>query len=185
MKWLGMVSRLGVFAKRRARTRCWRDNMEEAMRYEALIAGTVALALSGPALAGTASTLGADSAPSAAMPDVIAQGYPVPPPSYPQAPPPAYPSADLPPAPPTPPASPAALAPTPPPPPEVEAPPPAPSPSYVWEPGHWYWNGLQYHWQPGTYIEKPTTTATYKPGHWEERPDGWMWVASQWTYRTQ
>ena len=25
----------------------------------------------------------------------------------------------------------------------------APPPTYVWEPGHWYWNGVRYHWQPG------------------------------------
>ena len=95
--------------------------------------------------------------------DVVAQSYPVPPPVSLQA----------------------TFVLTPPPPPEVEVPPPAPSPTYVWEPGHWYWNGLQYHWQPGKYIVKPTEAATYKPGHWEQRPEGWVWVASQWTYGTE
>ena len=45
-----------------------------------------------------------------------------------------------------PPTAPALVAPAPPPGPEAEIPPPAPSPSYVWEPGHWSWNGVQYFW---------------------------------------
>jgi hypothetical protein len=118
---------------------------------------------------------------TAATPDVVAQGYPVSPP-YPQMRPP-YPSANMPPAPP-PVSSPVAFAPSPPPPPVVETSPPAPLPTYVWEPGHWCWNGLQYHWQPGKYVAKPTATATYKPGHWEQRPEGWVWVDSEWSYRT-
>ena len=156
------------------------------MRYEALVAGTIALAMSAPALAQTQTTLYPNLVPSAAAtPDVVAQSYPVPPPPYPQAPPPAYPSVATPPAPPPPVSLPAAFAPSPPPPPEVEVPPPSPSPTYVWEPGHWYWNGVQYHWQPGKYIAKPAATATYKPGHWEQRPEGWVWVASEWSYRTE
>ena len=61
----------------------------------------------------------------------------------------------------------------------------APPPTYVWEPGHWYWNGVRYHWQPGRYIAKPTTTATYTPGQWEQRPQGWRWVDGQWSYGAQ
>ena len=60
-----------------------------------------------------------------------------------------------------------------------------PGPSFVWEPGHWYWNGMQYQWQPGRYIAKPTTTATYTPGHWEQRPEGWVWVGGTWNYGAQ
>ena len=153
------------------------------MRQMTFAAGITALAMSMPALADTPTTLYPNFVPStAATPDVIAQGYPVPPP-YPQTPPP-YPSADMPPAPP-PVSSPVVFAPSAPPPPEVETPPPAPSPTYVWEPGHWYWNGVQYHWQPGKYVAKPTATATYKPGHWEQRPEGWVWVDSEWSYSTR
>jgi len=31
------------------------------------------------------------------------------------------------------------------------------------------------------YVAKPTT-ATYTPGHWEQRPEGWLWVGGQWSY---
>jgi hypothetical protein len=164
------------------------------MRQITFAAGVAALTMSMPALADTRTTLYPNFAPSTAtIPGVVAQSYPVPPPPYPQTPPaypspaypsPAYPSADTPLAPPSE-SSAAAFAPSPPPPPEVETPPPTPSPTYVWESGHWYWNGLQYHWQAGKYVAKPAATATFKPGHWEQRPEGWVWVNSEWSYRTQ
>src|SRR5215471_8147130 len=53
----------------------------------------------------------------------------------------------------------------PPPAPQSELPPPAPAPTYVWQPGHWSWNGLQYFWEPGKYVERPAATATYVAGH--------------------
>ena len=141
------------------------------MTYRVLVAGVAALAIAAPALADAPTPLHPDPGHSAALPaaDVLAQAYPAPP-TYP---------------PPAPPPSTATLAPTPPPPPQAETPPPAPSPSYVWEPGHWSWNGVQYQWQPGRYITKPTTTATYTPGHWEQRPEGWVWVGGTWNYGAQ
>ena len=81
-----------------------------------------------------------------------------------------------------PPTAPALVAPAPPPGPEAEIPPPAPSPSYVWEPGHWSWNGVQYFWEPGRYVERPAVSATYVPGHWEQRANGWVWVEGRWDY---
>src|SRR5215472_15499904 len=99
------------------------------MRHITFAAGITALALSMPAMAGTPATLYPNFVPSTtASPDIVAQGYPVPPP-LPQTPPP-YPSVETPP----PGSPPVALAPNPPPPPEIETPPPAPSPIYVWEP---------------------------------------------------
>src|SRR5258705_11554718 len=44
---------------------------------------------------------------------------------------------------------------------------------------------MQYHWQPGRYVAKPTRTATYTPGHWEQRPKGWLRVGGQWSYGAQ
>jgi len=72
--------------------------------------------------------------------------------------------------------------PTPPPAPQPEFPPPPPSPTYVWQPGHWSWNGAQYFWEPGKYVERPTTSASYVPGHWEQHPTGWIWVEGRWEY---
>jgi hypothetical protein len=81
-----------------------------------------------------------------------------------------------------PPATPALVAPAPPPSTQAEIPPPAPSPSYVWEPGHWSWNGVQYLWQPRRYVERPAVSATYTPGHWEQQANGWVWVEGRWDY---
>ena len=74
------------------------------------------------------------------------------------------------------------VAPTAPPPPQTESPPPPPSPTYVWDPGRWNWNGVQYVWRPGSYVEKPTVTATFVPGHWQQAPNGWVWADSHWDY---
>jgi hypothetical protein len=150
------------------------------MKYRVLVTGMAALAISAPALADPPTPPHPDPGQSAAPPaaDILAQAYPAPP-TYPPAP--AYPSAATPP----PSSSTAALAPNPPPPPQAETPPPAPGPTYVWEPGHWYWNGVQYQWQPGRYVAKPTTTATYTPGHCEQRPEGWVWVGGAWNYGAQ
>jgi len=52
--------------------------------------------------------------------------------------------------------------------PQAEIPPPARSPGYDWEHGHWSWNGMQYLWQPGRYVDRPAAFATYMPGHWEQ-----------------
>ncbi len=74
------------------------------------------------------------------------------------------------------------IAPTAPPAPQAETPPPPPAPSYAWEPGRWYWDGTQFVWEAGKYVEKPTMAAAYVPGHWQQNPDGWVWVDGQWNY---
>ena len=45
-----------------------------------------------------------------------------------------------------------------PPAPVVEPVPAPPGPGYVWQPGYWSWNGVQYVWVPGTYVAAPTFT---------------------------
>jgi hypothetical protein len=51
------------------------------------------------------------------------------------------------------------VAPIAPPPAQVETPPPAPSPLAMWQPGHWSWNGSQYFWTSGHYVERPSPSA--------------------------
>jgi hypothetical protein len=53
---------------------------------------------------------------------------------------------------------------------------------YVWEPSRWSWDGVQYFWNPGKYVERPTVTATYVPGHWERYTNGWVWYDGRWDY---
>jgi hypothetical protein len=75
------------------------------------------------------------------------------------------------------------VAPQPPPPPRVEViPAPPRPPEFVeWEPGHWHWDGREYRWIEGHYIERPHREAVYVPGHWDERPNGtWVWVGPHW-----
>jgi hypothetical protein len=77
--------------------------------------------------------------------------------------------------------TPIAAAPRPPPPRRAEIPPPAPSPQVLWKYGHWRWNGQQYVWVPGRYVQRPSPTANWIPDYWEQGPEGWMWVEGQWT----
>jgi hypothetical protein len=137
------------------------------MRHVILIAGATALAISAPALAESPTTLHRGFEPDAGAAFVTRPTTEVA-----QAQMPAYPPA----------ASTIVIAPTAPPAPQTEIPPPAPVPSYVWEAGHWAWNGLQYIWQSGKYVEKPTVSATFVSGHWEEHPNGWFWVQGHWDY---
>jgi WXXGXW repeat (2 copies) len=53
-----------------------------------------------------------------------------------------------------------------PPAPVVEVVPAPPAPGYVWQPGYWSWNGVQYVWVPGAYFVAPTETrrGSQEPG---------------------
>lgn len=53
------------------------------------------------------------------------------------------------------------------------SPAPAARPSYIWEAGHWVWNGFQYVWQPGRYVEGPMAPVSPVLGHWEQQSPGW------------
>ena len=68
-----------------------------------------------------------------------------------------------------------------PPPSRAEIPPPAPSPQALWEHGHWRWNGAQYVWLLGHYIERPEPYANWTPGYWQQQADGWAWVEGRWS----
>jgi hypothetical protein len=71
-----------------------------------------------------------------------------------------------------------------PPAPQPEFPLAPPASTYVWQPGHWWWNGVQYVWESGQYVERPSATATYVAGHWEQGPNGWVWLAGHWVYES-
>lgn len=75
----------------------------------------------------------------------------------------------------------AVVAPKAPPPTRAEIPPPAPSPQALWRFGHWSWDGQQFVWNRGQYVERPWPSASWIPGYWEQRPEGWIRVDGQWT----
>lgn len=54
----------------------------------------------------------------------------------------------------------------PPPPLPVYDQPPLPAPGYIWTPGYWYWNNLDFYWVPGTWVEPPRPGVLWTPGYW-------------------
>jgi hypothetical protein len=74
----------------------------------------------------------------------------------------------------------------PPPPLRVEPPPPAPpgDPAiFVWQPGHWRWDGREYQWHPGHYEKRPAKAASWAPAEWVERNGQWVYRPGHWVYR--
>jgi hypothetical protein len=67
-----------------------------------------------------------------------------------------------------------------PPPPRYEAPPPAPSARVEWVPGRWRWDGHDYRWQEGRYVERPAGELRWVPGRWVASSAGWMWQEGHW-----
>jgi WXXGXW repeat (2 copies) len=62
----------------------------------------------------------------------------------------------------------------------VETVPPPPGRYYVWDPGHWRWNGNRYVWVRGHYVHNPHHGGAWVPGHWVSRPGGWVWIEGHW-----
>lgn len=67
-----------------------------------------------------------------------------------------------------------------PPPPRMEIVPAAPGRQFVWDPGHWRWNGASYVWIAGHYVARPRTEAVWIAGHWTTRGGGWVWEEGHW-----
>jgi hypothetical protein len=64
----------------------------------------------------------------------------------------------------------------------VEVIPAAPGPpeAWVWQPGHWRWDGREYVWIPGRYAGRPHRVAQWVPPHWEPRPGGYAFIEGHW-----
>jgi hypothetical protein len=71
-----------------------------------------------------------------------------------------------------------------PPPPRQETVPPPPAYETqlaYWQPGHWTWDGNNYLWMPGEYVQRPQPQATWIPGQWLPQANGgYMWVEGHW-----
>ena len=59
-------------------------------------------------------------------------------------------------------------------------PPAAPGVVYVWQPGHWRWNGHEYVWHEGQYAERPAHVERWIAPHWDERGGQWIFVEGHW-----
>jgi len=44
--------------------------------------------------------------------------------------------------------------------------PPIPAEGDIWTPGYWSWNGYEYFWVPGTWVEPPQRGLLWTPGYW-------------------
>ena len=56
---------------------------------------------------------------------------------------------------------------------------PAPRRGYVWEPGHWQWNGHRHVWRAGHW-ERARTGYVYNAPRWTERDGRWHYEARRW-----
>ena len=61
--------------------------------------------------------------------------------------------------------------------PRAEVVPATPGPRYIWRPGHWYWDGRDYVWHRGVYIERRPAYHAWVPGHWGPRG---RWIPAHW-----
>jgi hypothetical protein len=59
------------------------------------------------------------------------------------------------------------------------APPPQPE-RYVWQPGHWVWNGYRYDWNAGRWVLRPVRGEHWVHGHWAAEGGRWVWVPPHW-----
>jgi len=67
------------------------------------------------------------------------------------------------------------------PPPQAEGPPPPPPDRrYVWEPGHWHWDGVGWEWHRGHYVIRRAAWHVFVPGVWVLRYGRWIWVPGHW-----
>jgi hypothetical protein len=67
-----------------------------------------------------------------------------------------------------------------PPPAVVEHPPVRPGPDYIWQAGHYTWDGRRYVWVPGAWILPPRPHAVWAPGRWDHDGHGYHWVEGRW-----
>jgi hypothetical protein len=55
--------------------------------------------------------------------------------------------------------------------------PPPPGERVVWQPGEWHWDGHEYVWRAGHYVEKRVDYHRFVPGHWDDRG---LWEPGHW-----
>jgi hypothetical protein len=58
----------------------------------------------------------------------------------------------------------------------------SPGPGYAWYEGRWVWNPRldDYIWEPGRYVPVPAGYRAWRPGRWERRRQGYVWIEGRW-----
>jgi hypothetical protein len=62
----------------------------------------------------------------------------------------------------------------------VYAQPALPAPGYLWSPGYWAWDGNDYYWVPGTWVEPPSSGMLWTPGYWNYQNGSYVWSEGYW-----
>jgi len=58
--------------------------------------------------------------------------------------------------------------------------PPMPAPGYLWTPGYWSYNNVDYYWVPGTWVEPPQPGLLWTPGFWALAGGVYVFNAGYW-----
>lgn len=63
----------------------------------------------------------------------------------------------------------------------IEQIPVSPGETYVWQKGHWHWDG-SWQWTSGQWAERPHGHTVYVPGYWKlsTHHHRWEWVQPYW-----
>ncbi len=66
--------------------------------------------------------------------------------------------------------------------PRYEVVPPPRGERFLWQPGHWHWNGYRYIWNGGHYVERRPYYRHWIAGHWEWAPrwGRYVWRPAHW-----
>ena len=57
---------------------------------------------------------------------------------------------------------------------------PGPREQFVWDPGHWRWNGAEYVWDAGHWIKRPHARAEWIASHWTQMHGEWVLIEGHW-----
>ena len=63
---------------------------------------------------------------------------------------------------------------------EYQPPPPDGNPFWVWQKGHWRWNGNRYVWMHGHWVQRPPNYTMWVAPHWENRNGGYFFIEGHW-----
>lgn len=53
---------------------------------------------------------------------------------------------------------------------------------FIWQPGHWHWNGVRYVWFGGRYVDRRPIYRQWVEGRWVWAPYAgrWLWRPAHW-----
>jgi hypothetical protein len=64
---------------------------------------------------------------------------------------------------------------------EVQSSPPGPGELWVWQRGHWRWDGRDYRWMAGRWAERPPHVTEWVAPRWEPHPNGgYVFIEGGW-----